>query len=224
MNTHATLLHVDASARATRSLTRRLSRRFVEAWAAANPRGTIVTRDLAAEPPPHLDEAWIGAAFTTAETRTEAQRRALAYSDRALAEVRAADVIVLGAPMYNYGMPSTLKAWFDHLVRVDETFSFDLARGDWPIEPLLDGKRLVVLSARGEFGFGAGGVRAGMNHLDPHLRTLAPFLGVRADAIDLVAIEYQEFEDARFAASVAAAEAAVDDLVRRLSASARQAA
>lgn len=224
MRNPPTLLHVDASARTTRSLTRRLSRRFIDAWVAEHPRSAVVRRDLAVEPPPHLDAAWIGAAFAPAPRRTEEQRRVLAYSDRAIAEVKAADIIVLGAPMYNYGMPSTLKAWFDHLVRVDETFSFNLARGDWPIEPTLDGKRLIVLSARGEFGFEAGGVRSGMNHLDPHLRTLAPFLGVRADAIDLVAIEYQEFEDERFAASVAAAESAVDDLVRHLASRMQEAA
>ncbi len=64
-------------------------------------------------------------------------RATLAYSDSAIAELVAADLIVLGTPMYNYGMPSALKAWVDQVIRVGRTFSFDLARGDWPLEPLL---------------------------------------------------------------------------------------
>jgi len=140
-------------------------------------------------------------------------------SDAAIAEVAAADVIVLGTPMYNYGMPSALKAWFDQVIRVGRTFSFDLARGDWPVLPVFRGKRMVVLSARGEFGFVPGGVRAGWNHLDPHLATCARFLGVAPEAVDAVAVEYQEFGDARFARSLADAEASVVALAERLAAS-----
>lgn len=218
-----TLLHIDASARGARSLSRRLSRRFVGAVRDHEPGLTVIRRDLAEAPPPFVTEDWIAAAFTPPDQRDAAMTAALAWSDAAIDELAAADVIALGTPMYNYGMPAALKAWFDQVVRVGRTFSFDLARGDFPIEPILSGKRLVVLSSRGEFGFAAGGARAGLNHLDPHLATAAPYLGVAQGAIRTVAIEYQEFGGDRHAASIAAAEAAVDALAAEFAADARAA-
>jgi FMN-dependent NADH-azoreductase len=200
-----TLLHLDASARADRSLTRQLSRLFVETWLSHRPGDRVIRRDLAAAPPPHVTEAWIAACFTPSERRDSAMREELAWSDAALAELEAAELLVVGAPMYNYGLPSSLKAWLDQVIRIGRSFSFDLARGDWPIEPIMRGKRMVVLSARGEFGFD-GGVRAAWNHFDPHLATCARYLGVDPDAIHGVAVEYQEFGDARHARSRAEAE------------------
>lgn len=211
-----TILHLDASARSERSLSRRLSRRFVEAWSGYRPEDRIIRRDLAVSPPPHVTEAWIAAAFTAPEQRDAAMRQALAWSDAAIDELEAADLIVLGTPMYNYGMPSALKAWFDQVIRIGRTFSFDLARGDYPIEPMLAGKRLVVLSGRGEFGFQPGGIREQLNQLDPHIATCARYVGVAADAIDTITIEYQEFGGERHASSIAEAEARLDALVAEL--------
>lgn len=211
-----TLLHIDSSARVTRSISRSLSARFVDGWLARRPGDRVIRRDLAANPPPLLDESWIAAAFTPPEKRDAAMRAALAYSDAVEEEVFAADLIVMGAPMYNSGMPGALKAWFDQVIRVGRTFSFDLARGDRPIEPLLSGKRLVVLSSYGEFGMGPGDVRASENHLGPHLAALAPSLGVAADDVRTIAAEYQEFGGERHARSRAEAEAAIDALVAEM--------
>jgi FMN-dependent NADH-azoreductase len=210
------ILQLDASARTARSLSRRLSQRFVDAWLGDRPHDRVIRRDLAADPPPHVTEAWIAAAFAPEDSRDAAMRATLAWSDAAIAELEAADLIVLGTPMYNYGMPSALKAWFDQVIRVGRTFSFDLRRGDWPIEPTMAGKQLVVLSARGEFGFMPGGVRAHKNQLDPHIATCAPFLGVAEDAIHTIAVEYQEFGDERHARSLAEAEAKVRALAAAL--------
>ncbi|WP_020181286.1 NAD(P)H-dependent oxidoreductase [Methylopila sp. M107] len=212
----ATLLHIDASGRTSRSVSRDLSRRFVEAWASRRPDDRVIRRDLAETPPPLMSEAWIAAAFTPPDRRDAAMRDALAWSDGAIDELAAADLIVLGAPMYNYGMPAALKAWVDQVIRVGRTFSFDLARGDDPIEPTLSGKRLVVLSSRGEFGFREPGPRAARNHLDPHIETVAPYLGVAAADIRTITVEYQEFGDERHAQSRADAEAAVEALVGEL--------
>lgn len=213
-----TILHFDASARLSRSISRDLSRQFVEAWLAENPDDRIIRRDLARDPPPHVCEAWIAAAFTPPEARDASMCAMLEWSDGAIAEIEAAQLIVLGVPMYNYGMPSVLKAWFDQVVRVGRTFSFDLARGDWPLEPLLSGKRLVVLSARGEFGFESGGVRRGWNSLDPHIATCARYLGVAEGAIDTIAVEYQEFGDERHRQSLAEATAEVRAVAARVAA------
>lgn len=212
-----TILHLDASARVTRSLSRDLSRRFIEAWRAQRPDDRVIRRDLAADPPPHVSEAWIAACFTPPAQRDAAMRAALAWSDAALDELEAADVIVIGTPMYNYGMPSALKAWFDQVIRIGRSFSFDLTRGDRPIEPIMTGKTLVILSARGEFGFAPGGLREVQNHLDPHLATCAPYIGVAKEAIHTVAIEFQEFGDERHARSRAEAEDGAAALAAELS-------
>ncbi|CAN7518479.1 NAD(P)H-dependent oxidoreductase [Bosea sp. LjRoot90] len=209
-----TLLHLDASARGERSLSRALSRSFVDAWLAREPDASVIARDVGRDPPPFLNEAWVAAAFTPEEARTPAQKAELALSDELIGELAAADVIVMGTPMYNYGMPAQLKSWFDKIIRIGKTFSFDLARGDFPLEPILSGKTLVVLSSRGEFGFGPGGVRADMNQLDPHIRTCSHYLGV--EAIHTIAIDYQEFGDARHKRSIAEAHAAVPGLVDEL--------
>lgn len=203
----ATLLHLDASARTARSLSRQLSRRFVETWLSHRADDRVIRRDLAIDPPPHVTEEWIGAAFTAPDRRDSAMQSALAWSDAAIAELEMADLIVLGTPMYNYGMPSALKAWFDQTIRVGRTFSFDLGRGDWPLEPIMSGKSLVVLSSRGEFGFGRGEPRESWNQLDPHIAVCARYIGVAEDAIHTISVEYQEFGDQRHARSRADAEA-----------------
>ncbi|UAJ10990.1 FMN-dependent NADH-azoreductase [Glacieibacterium megasporae] len=205
------LLHIDSSVRGERSISRRLSKAFVDAWLTASPRTTVLRRDLSVCPPHFVDESWIAAAFTDPASRTTEMRDALADSDELIDELEAADVLLLGTPMFNYGMPARLKAWVDLVVRVGRTFSFDLERGDYPLEAMLFGKSLVLLTSTGEFGFASGGPRATMNHLDTHIATVRGYLGVQ-DMFH-VGVEYQEFGDVRHAASVATALAAIPGLV-----------
>lgn len=164
--------------------------------------------------PPPVSEDWIAAAFIPKAKRTSEQRRLLALSDELLGELRRADLLLIATPMYNYGMPAALKAWVDQVVRVNETFSFDLSRGDWPLEPILGGKTLVLLTSSGEFGFAPGGPRAHMDHLTPHLQTCAHYFGVAET--HRVAIEYQEFGDERHRRSIDQAHAEVVRLVEQL--------
>lgn len=107
-----------------------------------------------------------------------------------------------------------LKSWFDNVIRIGKTFTFDLARGDYPLEPIMTGKTLVILSSRGEFGFESGGVREEMNHLETHIRTCARYLGV--DKTHLIAIEYQEFGGERHEQSSKEAYADVLPLIELL--------
>jgi FMN-dependent NADH-azoreductase len=207
------ILHIDASARSERSITRELTRAFLDEYLSRQPESDITRRDVGIEPPPAINEAWIGAAFA-GDSRTEDQRALLALSDRLIDEVVAADLILIGAPMYNYGMPAALKAWFDQVIRVDRTFTFDLARGDSPLEPVLTGKQVVVMASWGEFGFGPGEVNAEHGHLLPHIRSCSRYLG--AASFDHLAVEYQEFGDARHEASKCAAFEALPALVARL--------
>lgn len=209
-----TILHIDASARNDRSLSRKLSKAFVDAWIERDDKTLVITRDVGHNPPPFVTEDWIAAVFTPEAHMTPEMRDEIRLSDELIDEIDRADVIVMGAPMYNYGMPASLKSWFDKVIRIGKTFTFDLARGDYPLEPIMSGKKLVILSSRGEFGFGPGGVREKMNHLDTHIQTCAHYLGVSETHV--ISIDYQEFGDARHEASIADAFDAVPVLVKQM--------
>ncbi|MEQ9477700.1 MAG: NAD(P)H-dependent oxidoreductase [Algiphilus sp.] len=209
-----TILQVEASARVERSLSRALAHTFRAAWHEREPTARFIQRDVGRQPPPFVMASWIEAAFTDASERSAEQSAALATSDALIDELEQADIVVIATPMYNYGMPATLKAWFDQVIRVNKTFTFDLARGDFPLQPRLHGKTLVGLCAHGEFGFGAGGTRSKMNHLQPHLATCAHYLGTTRH--HFVSVEYQEFGDERHHSSIKSAHEQVRQLVAQL--------
>jgi FMN-dependent NADH-azoreductase len=222
-NNMAIILHIDASARSGRSdqdrfgsHTRRLTARFVERWTAARPADRIVYRDVGQTPPKPVTGRWIHAAFTKPEQREPWMHEVLAESDALVDELMAADLIVAGVPMYNFGPPAQFKAYIDNIVRVGRTFGFDRARPGDPYWPLLAnrGKRLVVLSSRGDYGYDEGERLHHLNHVEPSVRTAFKYLGVTA--FESIASEYDEFADARLHTSLARAEAAVDELVDRL--------
>ena len=197
-----TLLHIDASVRSAKndnpdhdSISKNIAKHFVDSFAQHQNIDEYIYRDIGVKPPPFITQDWIGAVFTPDDKKSAEQKQLLALSDSLIAEITAADIIVISSPMYNYGMPAQLKAWFDQVIRINKTFDFDLARGDFPLQPLLGGKTLVVITSTGEFGFEQGGIREHMSHLVPHLRTLSKYLGVTS--IYEIASEYQEFADAR---------------------------
>ena len=194
-----TILHIDASAQTERSISRKLSAKFVETWLSERPNDTVIRRDLSITPPGFVTGEWIAACFTPEEQRTPEMAAALSESDELISELESADIIVLGTPMYNYGMPAVLKAWVDRVIRIGKTFSFDLNRGDFPLEPILEGKTLVALTSRGEFGFAPGGIREHMNFLDGHIEAVAHYLGLSNRYF--VHSEYQEFSDERHESS-----------------------
>ncbi|WP_440958025.1 FMN-dependent NADH-azoreductase [Oceanicaulis sp. LC35] len=197
------VLRVDASVRKDGSLSRAIGDAFMEALTKAHPELELTKRDVGVNPPPIITSDWVAAAFTPEAQRSKAQSQLLALSDQAIAELRQAEIILITAPMYNYGMPAGLKAWVDSVVRKDQTFTFDLARGDFPLEPVLSGKTLVLATAWGEFGFEPGGVRDGQGHLVGHVKAVSGYLG--ASRVEHVGVEYQEFADDRFEASMKAA-------------------
>ena len=123
----------------------RLADEFVALLTEQNPGAEVVERDLAADPVPHLDGARVGAFFAKPEERSAEQRAVIAYSDALIDELRRADVLVLGLPMYNFGVPSQLKAWFDHLARAGETFKYT----EKGAVGLITGKKAYVFAARG---------------------------------------------------------------------------
>ena len=141
----STLLQINSSVFSQGGQSSRLADHFVATWKASHPDAKVITRDLAVESIPHLGGAAVGAFFTPADKRNDDQKAAIALSDALVAEVQDADTIVIGAPMYNFGVPSVLKAWFDHIARAGVTFRYT---ENGPVG-LLSGKKVVVFSTRG---------------------------------------------------------------------------
>lgn len=141
----SSLLQISTSINGTDSLSSSLASDVVEQWRGKHPSGQVVTRDLSAAPLPHLTQARFAALSARPQERTSEQAAIAAQSDELVAELKAASVIVLAVPMYNFGIPSTLKAYFDHVARAGVTFRYT---PDGP-EGLLTGKRAVVVATRG---------------------------------------------------------------------------
>lgn len=163
------ILQINASARSEGANSTRVANSVVAHLQSANPTATLKLRDLARTPHPVLDETALGALFTPAEKRTPDQAARVALDDALIAEVLAADVIVLGVPMYNFGVPVQLKNWIDAIARNGVTFSYT-ATGP---KGLLPGKKVYVALARG------GRYRGTENDSQvPYLKTVLGFLGM----------------------------------------------
>ena len=171
----AQLLRIDSSARLQESHSRRLADEIETAWLTRHPSGRILRRDLAQQPLPHIIEATIAGYYTPDDQHTKESRVATALSDALIAELLAADAILISAPMYNFSIPSSLKAWIDQIVRVNRTFGFDPQKG---LFGLLQPKPVYIASAYGAAGYGDGGAYAAMNFHEPYLRGLFGFLGL----------------------------------------------
>ena len=196
-----TLLQIRSSIFSNDGQSSRLAERFVARWRASNPGSKVIVRDLAKEPIPHLDATRFGAFLAKPEERTPAQQAVVDYSDALIGELKRADVVVLGLPMYNFGVPSTLKAYFDHVARVGETFKYT-EKG--PVG-LLTGKKVYVFAARG-------GMYAGTPNdtQTPFIRTFLSFIGM--SDIEFVYAEGLAISEASKQQSLARAEAAIDAL------------
>jgi FMN-dependent NADH-azoreductase len=141
-----TLLQINASINNHDGQSSQLANRFVAAFRASHPHARVLLRDVAAaEPVPHLNAERFGAFITKPQERSAAQHAVVAYSDALIDEVKQADIIVIGLPMYNFGVPSQLKAYFDHIARAGVTFAYS-EKG--PIGKLT-GKKVYVFAARG---------------------------------------------------------------------------
>lgn len=167
-----TLLHVDSSP-SPASISRQLTRQFAESWKANHRGGTVIYRDLAANPPNPIDASWIGAAHSPQDSLTAEQKKALAQSEELISELKRSDEYVFGVAMHNFSIPSVFKLWIDQVVRIGSTFSYD-AQG---AKGLLQGRKATVLVASGgvyEYGTPA----ATLNYVEPYLKSILGFVGV----------------------------------------------
>jgi FMN-dependent NADH-azoreductase len=199
------VLIIDSAATGDASVSRKLTAELAERLAQRDPTVRIVRRDIGASPVPHLTAETVGA-IRGAPADTDTARDALALSDALIAEVKEADLIVIGAPMYNFGMSSTLKTWFDHVLRAGITFRYT-AEGP---EGLVKDKKAVVVETRA--GFYSEGPAAVMDNQEPHIRTLLGFMGVT----DVTFVRAEKLAFGPEAASAAIAEAVerLDDLAQ----------
>jgi FMN-dependent NADH-azoreductase len=208
------VLHLDASARNSRSHTRRLSAQLIADLQRSCPEMSIVRRDVAADPPPPVSEDWIAAAFTAESQRTPGMRGVLRLSDDMVNELFACDLYVFGIPMYNYSVPSVFKSYIDQIVRVGRTFSFDPNDKLQPYRGLLPNKSMVLVTARGDAGYGPNGPHRAKNHLEPYVTEVFGFLGV--DRVETVAVENDEFGGSSLHRSVRQAEIRLQNLAGEL--------
>ncbi|BDI19166.1 FMN-dependent NADH-azoreductase [Nostoc cf. commune SO-36] len=202
------ILHIDSSPRSERSHSRELSKEFVSGWKEAHPEDAIAYRDLGHYPVPHVDEAWIAAAFTPPETHTPELTEALRISDELIDEFLAADRYVFGVPMYNFNIPSTFKAYIDQIVRANRTFSID-AQGN--LKGLVEGKKAVIITARGS-DFSATSPFAVYDFQEPYLRAIFGFIGITD--IQFINANSLNQGDAR-TQSLSEAQAAIQNLITK---------
>ena len=166
------ILVVDSSPRGAGSFSRKLSHAIVEKLKAKNPNATVAVRDLTVRPMPHLEEVHLAAFFAPPETHPGNDREAIRHSDEAIAELTSADTIVIGVPMYNFSIASVLKAWIDHLVRVNRTFRYTATGA----EGLVTGKKVFLAMATG--GVYSEGAMKSYDFAEPYLRTILGFIGI----------------------------------------------
>jgi len=168
-----TLLRIDSSPMGERSVSRKLTAEFAKIWLKAHPGGTVISRDLTTLHIPVVDGTWAAAAHTPEDARTAQQKDALAVSDFLIAELQKADEYVVGVPMHNFSIPSTLKLWVDQVVRIGKTFAYS-ASGR---QGLLTGKKATLLIASGGV-YDQGSAAEAFNFVTPYLRTIFGFMGV----------------------------------------------
>jgi FMN-dependent NADH-azoreductase len=207
----ANLLFVASSLFGDDSQSRLIAAEFIDRWRQAHPRTTVVERALTADSIPHLSLATLTAAMTPPDARSAAERQAAALADALIAEAEAADVIVIAAPMYNFSIPSTLKAWIDHIARAGRTFRYGAAGS----EGLLRGKKVFVVTGRGGVYSGDSPARA-MDFQEPYIRAMLGFLGL--DDVTFIHAEGLKSSPEGAAGGLARARRAIGELLPAASA------
>lgn len=178
----STLLRIDASANPGRSASRALTGDFATAWQAARPVSAVLHRDIGLNPPAALDTALLGALWAGPDKDLDASARAARTASNLLVdEFLAADAFVFGVPMYNFSVPAGFKAWIDHVARFGKT----LVRGPQGAEPVLQGRRALVVSTRAG-DFSPGGPREGWDFTIPYLEKVLGYLGLETDFVTVV--------------------------------------
>jgi FMN-dependent NADH-azoreductase len=169
----STLLKIDVSPRGEHSISRKLGNHFATEWQSNHVGGKIVTRDLATTKIPFVDLPWIAGAFTAPDKHTSEHKAALKLSDEFITELLGADEVVISTPMYNFNVPAALKAWIDHVVRLNKTFGF----GPEGLKGLAAGKKVTVIIASGSEYHESSPLQS-YNLAGPYFRVIFGFIGI----------------------------------------------
>lgn len=201
------LLRIDASPRTSGSYSRDLGDYFEDLWRRQNPAGRVTRRDLAAQPVIHIAQSTVVGFYTPADQMTAELRNATAISDRLIAELQSTDALLLTTPIYNFTVPSGLKAWIDQVVRIGHTFSYD----GQSFNGLVKADRAYVICAYGMGGYLDDGPSASVDFLKPYLSVLLHFLGI--SDVRFVGVEATAADAQTVAAGMLKARAGIDTLL-----------
>ncbi len=205
-----TLLRIDASARTSGSHSRTLANLLEAEWLKAHPGGKVVNRDLVDPVIPQIEDKTIQGYYTPADQMTDELKNATALSDQLIAEVMAADSLLIATPMYNFSLPASLKAWIDQIVRIGVTFGYDAEKG---LHGLLENKTAYLVTVAGaQF---AGTEIAAMDHLVPYLKTVLGFIDF--NKIEVVSMEGTTLDEETFKSIREHAQQSVTDLFKPVS-------
>lgn len=202
------ILFVKSSANGLQSQSQQFARHIVDDLKHRHLGATVTVRDVALNPLPHVDQAFVTGRVLPAEKRSPEQMKSLLLSETLISELEAADIIVMAVPMYNFGIPSSLKAWIDHIARPGRTFSYS-AKGP---EGLLKGKKAVLVIARG--GVYSEGPMQKLDFQEPYLRTFLGFIGITN--VHVVRVEGVAMGEDALKKAAASAKAQAEEAMREL--------
>lgn len=185
------LLIINASIRNERSYSRKLTQLFVDNWRGKHPHDHFTFRETGLEIINPINEKWIAGAFTKPENRSEEDQHALQLSNELVRELKENNIYVIGSPMYNWSVPSGLKAYIDQVMRINETWRFRSGKPDGDYVGLLENKKLFILSSRGDTGYGEGEKNEHMNFQTTYLKFIFGIMGVKD--VTVISLDNEEF-------------------------------
>lgn len=205
------VLVINSSARSLNSHSRKLTEVFTSHWKNIHINPIIDFRELGNTDVPHINENWITAAFKPEVTRSEEEIEVLKLSNTYISELLEADIVVLGAPMYNWSIPSALKAYIDHVLRFNETWTFNPDDKQNPYIGLLENKTLFLLLSRGSEGYEKGEHNELMNFQSTYLKTVFNIMGI--SDIHVVAVNGASLDKEKLKNSIDTAHQDIRDLI-----------
>jgi len=193
------VLVINSSTRDKNSHSRTLTKLFVDTWSNNHSEDIYSYREVGLTQVPYITNEWIGASFTAVENRTEENQKPLELSNILVKELKESDIYVIGVPMYNWSIPTGLKAYIDQIMRINETWKFRSGEPDGDYVGLLENKRLFILSSRGDNGYSEGEHNAHMNFQTNYLKAIFNILGVYD--IEIISLDNEEYGGELFAKS-----------------------
>jgi FMN-dependent NADH-azoreductase len=185
------VLIINASPRNKKSHSKKLTQRFVNNWEEKYPDDAFIYREVGLNIIPPIDEKWIASAFIEPKDRTKENQQNLALSNILVEELQKSDIYVIGTPMYNWSIPSGLKAYIDQIMRINETWKFPSGKPDGNYIGLLENKKLFILSSRGDSGYNEGEKNEHMNYQTTYLKFIFSIMGVKD--IEIISLDNEEY-------------------------------